>query len=108
MIYAPGEVVLVDFPLVGGLGSILRPALVIIDTGDSDVVLGRITTQQHSSPFDLAINDWKGAGLRAASFVRLHKLVTGQKSSIHKQLGRLNQSDQQRIGDVLRLAFARW
>jgi mRNA interferase MazF len=108
MIYAPGDILLVDFPFVSGTASILRPALVIIDTGDSDVVLARITTQQHASPFDLPITDWENAGLRAASFLRLHKLATSEKSCIRKQLGKLEQVDRIAVGDILRAAFANW
>jgi mRNA interferase MazF len=108
MIYAPGEILLVDFPLVSGTTSLLRPALVIIDSGDSDLVLARITTQQHSSAFDLAISDWKGAGLRAASYIRLHKLATSEKACIHKQLGHLQPGDRQRVSALLRASFANW
>ncbi|HEY2410775.1 MAG TPA: type II toxin-antitoxin system PemK/MazF family toxin [Pirellulaceae bacterium] len=108
MTYAPGDILLVDFPLVSGTTSILRPALVIIDSGDNDVVLARITTQQHSSTFDLAITDWKGAGLRAASFLRLHKLATSEKSCIHKQLGKLQQVDHVRVSNILRASFSNW
>jgi mRNA interferase MazF len=42
--YQAGDVVLVDFPMtVSGPGK-PRPALVILDTGDADVVLARVTT----------------------------------------------------------------
>ena len=108
MTYAPGDLLLVDFPLVSGTASILRPALVILDSGDSDVLLARITTQPHQSPFDLAINDWKGAGLRAASFIRLHKLATSEKACVHRQLGKLQANDHQSVGAVLRSAFLNW
>lgn len=107
-IYAPGEILLVDFPYVSGATSVLRPALVLLDTGDSDVVMARVTTQVRHSPFDLEIADWRGAGLRAASFVRLHKLVTAEKSCIQRALGSLQPADHQKVAGVLRSTFANW
>ena len=41
-----GDVVTLVYPLVGG--SMPRPALVLADTGDDDIVVARITT--HLSP----------------------------------------------------------
>jgi mRNA interferase MazF len=106
--YAPGDVLLVDFPFVSGGTTVLRPALVILDTGDDDVVLSRITTQGHRTPFDTAIKDWQGAGLRAASFVRLHKLVTAEKACVSRRLGALQHSDRQAVAAILRTMFASW
>ena len=108
MIYANGDVLLVDFPLVSGTTSLLRPALVVLDTGDSDVLLARITTQAHQSPFDMAISDWKGAGLRAASYIRLHKLATSDKACVHRHLGKLQAADHQQVATLLRTTFANW
>jgi hypothetical protein len=34
--YQPGEILLVRFPYVSGTRQSLRPALVVLDTGDSD------------------------------------------------------------------------
>ena len=39
--YQPGEVVLVAFPFTGGPHVKRRPALVILDSGDADVVVAR-------------------------------------------------------------------
>jgi len=107
-IYAPGEIVLVDFPFVSGGAGVLRPALVILDSGDSDVVLARNTTQQHQSGYDLAIQDWQRAGIRTASFVRLHKLVASNKSCVHRCLGKLQAVDHQRVAAVLQATFTAW
>jgi mRNA-degrading endonuclease toxin of MazEF toxin-antitoxin module len=57
--YQPGDLVLVDFPFtVSGPGK-PRPALVILDTGDADVVLARVTTQVANTPFDVTLADWQ-------------------------------------------------
>lgn len=108
MTYAPGEVLLVDFPCVSGATNVLRPALVLLDAGDIDVLMARVTTQVHHSSYDLAITDWRGAGLRAPPYVRLHKLVAAEKSCVQRQLGSLQLSDHQRVASVLRSAFANW
>jgi mRNA interferase MazF len=106
--YQRGEILLVRFPYVSGTKQSLRPALVVLDTGDSDVLLARITTQIHRTPHDIAIADWKGAGLLVASNVRLHKLATLEKRLVDRQLGHLQATDQQNIGAVLRSLFAGW
>jgi len=72
--YQPGDLVLVEFPFTGP-GTKLRPALVVLDSGDADVVLARVTTP----PYDIHLTDWRQAGLLAPSFVRLHKLATLSK-----------------------------
>jgi hypothetical protein len=72
----------VDFPFtVSGPGK-PRPALVILDTGDADVLLARVTTQAHAGPFDVPIRDWQQAGLLAPSTARLHKLATLAKARV--------------------------
>jgi mRNA interferase MazF len=51
--YQPGDVVLVAFPHTGKTRTKNRPALVILDTGDADVVVARVTTQLHQTPHDV-------------------------------------------------------
>jgi mRNA interferase MazF len=107
-IYAPGELLLVDFPFVSGATGKLRPALVILDSGDSDVLVARVTTQVHPSAFDLEIIDWRGAGLRASSWMRLHKMVTAEKACVVRQLGNLTATDRQAVAALLKSTFSSW
>ncbi len=44
-IYRPGEVVLLLFPFADATGAKRRPALVLVDTGDDDIIVARITGQ---------------------------------------------------------------
>lgn len=106
--YQPGDILLVRFPYVSGTRQSLRPAMVVMDTGDSDVLLAKITTQLHNSAFDLAIADWKGAGLIAPSYARLHKMATIEKSLIDRLLGKLQPNDRQRVGAVFSSMFSSW
>ena len=106
--YQPGDLVLVDFPFtVSGPGK-PRPALVILDTGDADVVLARVTTQAQSTPFDVSISDSRKAGLLAPSTVRLHKLATLAKSRVRRHLGTLVSGDRQYVATVLQQIAASW
>ena len=81
--YQPGNIVLIGFPLGGSGQRKVRPALVILDSGDADSVVARLTTQFHQSSFDIALSDWKGAGLKAPTIVRLHKLATLENHSFN-------------------------
>jgi mRNA interferase MazF len=106
--YQIGELLLVDFPFtVSGPGK-PRPALAILDSGDADVLLARVTTQSHTSPFDVPLVAWQQAGLLAPSVVRLHKLATLAKNRVHKQLGTLEAPDRQAVALVLQQIAAAW
>jgi len=106
--YQPGDVLLVVFPFAHGGQGKQRPALVIADTGDSDVVLARVTTQPWNTPFDVQIADWRAAGLMAPSVVRLHKLATINKSLVQRSLGKLTSKDKSPVGMALAQLCAGW
>ena len=93
MTYKPGDLVLVAFPYASGAQAKRRPALVILDTGDADVLVARVTTQVIRTPFDLSLKNWKAAGLRMPSTVRLHKLATLEKTLVIARLGSLSSTD---------------
>jgi mRNA interferase MazF len=101
--YQSGDLLLVTFPMTAAGPGKPRPALVILDTGDADVVLARVTTQPHGSPFDV-----QQAGLLAPSIVRLHKLATLAKNRVHKHLGSLEAADRQSIAAVLQQIASGW
>lgn len=106
--YQPGDLVLVEFPLTTSGSGKPRPALVILDTGDADVLLARATTQQHASAFDVALTEWKAAGLLAPSHVRLHKLATLAKSRVLRRLGSLDAADRKQVAAILTKLAASW
>jgi len=93
MPFEPGEIVLLAFPFSSGTVVKQRPALVLLDTGDLDILVARITTQVHDSTYDVLLQDWSSAGLLASSTVRLHKLATLEKSRVQRRLGRLSPRD---------------
>jgi len=91
--YAPGDIVLLEFPFTDTAGSKRRPALILLDTGDDDIVVARVTGQFSSAPQDVTLDEWQQAGLLLPSVVRLHKVATLQRRLVDKKLGRLTPGD---------------
>jgi mRNA interferase MazF len=106
--YSPATIVYVDFPNTDGAAGKPRPALVILDTGDADVLLARITSQSRPSQYELPIVDWAAAGLRMPSSVRVHKLATMQKQKTRYTVGTLSSSDRQTVSAALSSMFSKW
>ena len=52
-----GEVVLIKMRFHQAPGAKVRPAVVLLDTGDDDIVAAPVTSQFRLSEFDLAIRD---------------------------------------------------
>ena len=106
--FRPGDLVLVAFPYAGSTQAKRRPALVVLDTGDADVVVARVTSQHHQTPNDVALADWQGAGLLVPSVMRTHKLATIEKALIHRRLGTLQEPDRRRVSAVIRQIYRSW
>lgn len=85
--YRKGELLLVAFPFVENGRNKRRPALVVADTGDNDVVVARVTTQHSRDQFDAELVEWQAAGLLAPSIARINKVATINKSLVEKRLG---------------------
>jgi mRNA interferase MazF len=93
MLFERGDIVLLAFPFSSGTGVKQRPALVLLDTKDQDLLVARVTTQRHQSSFDIAVKDWKQAGLLAPSWMRVHKLAAVEKRLVRRKLGRISDAD---------------
>ncbi len=91
--YEFGEVVLVDFPQMAPAERKRRPALVILDIGDDDVVLAPVTSRERSGPGDRRIDGWRECGLLRESWVRLAKVSCLAKTDIARRLGRLTSAN---------------
>ncbi|MGD0092162.1 MAG: type II toxin-antitoxin system PemK/MazF family toxin [Planctomycetota bacterium] len=91
--YKGGEIVLVEFPYVGTTRVKRRPSLVVLDTGDDDIVVARITTQASRTAADVEISEWRQASLLRPSVVRLDKLATLEKRLVERKLGELTLAD---------------
>ncbi len=86
-----GDIVLLKFPFSDGGKSKKRPALVLADTEDEDVIVCRITSKLYDSDFDFAIKDWQKCGLKLPSVIRLHKIATLEKSLIDQKIGKIDE-----------------
>lgn len=104
--YKAGDILLLHFPFTNSSGSKQRPGLVLLDAGDGDIVVARITSQSYSTPYDVALSEWSAAGLLFASTVRLHKIITLDGSLVNRPLGQLTEADLASVGVVLPQLFA--
>lgn len=91
--YQSGEVVLLSFPFTDTTGARRRPALVLLDTGDADILVARVTSQIVRTVFDVELVEWQQAGLLLPSVVRVHKMATLEKRLVERRLGTLTSND---------------
>ena len=106
MTLRPGEVVLIRIDFHQTSGGKLRPAVVLLDSGDEDFVAAPITSRLRASEFDVSIRQWREAGLNTASTIRVHKLTVLAKDEIVRRLGTLAEPDRADLTMVLRRAFS--
>jgi hypothetical protein len=82
-------------------GSKIRPALVLGDPEDDDFLAAPITSQAWASEFDLALAEWKTAGLDVPSTARIHKLTVLAKDYIVRRLGICSSRDRDTLAKLL-------
>ena len=100
--YRAGEIVLLSFPFANAMGARRRPALVLLDTGDADIVVARVISQAARDPFDVELVEWQQAGLLLPSIVRVHKVATLEKRLVERRLGALTANDWERVQTAIR------
>ncbi len=91
-----GDVYICEFPFTSGVGSKVRPALVLFDL-PHDAVICRITSVLRAGPLDVTLNDWQTAGLLKPSVARLDRIVTAEKTIFLRKLGQLSAADLQAV-----------
>jgi mRNA interferase MazF len=106
MTLRPGEVVLIRIDFHQTAGGKVRPAVVLLDAGDDDFVAAPVTSHPTRSSFDLAIHQWREAGLNVASTIRVHKLTVLAKDEIVRRLDELAPTDRAALAEALRRAFS--
>ena len=106
--YQPGDLVLIAFPFTTGTQTKSRPAMVVLDAGDADILVARVTTQSGQDDHDVLLHGWKDAGLLAPSTVRLHKLATLEKALVQRRLGRVQSEDRAAISATMRRTYGTW
>lgn len=98
--YNFGDIVLIDFPQSGSIQRKRRPALIILDIGDADIVLAPITTRERVGPGDYKIRDWQLSGLLRESWVRLAKVSCLERIDISLPLGQLSAYDREKVAKL--------
>jgi mRNA interferase MazF len=107
------KVVLVPFPFDDLSSTKVRPAVCLTDLigPHGHLILAFITSRIPTSPLDtdLVIDssdlDFASTGLRVSSTLQLHRLMTGTKSLLQRELGALSPAMQTQVQDRLRNLF---
>lgn len=112
-IYRRGQVIVVNVPFSDASGAKPRPALVvsadIFHRHLPDLLACPISSQarfpRRPGTGDYPLRDWRAAGLRHPSTVRVSKLLAVDKQIIKRVLGVLSAEDVARVDAGLRVAF---
>ncbi len=88
--YKLGEIVLIKFPFTDNLTFKKRPALIIKDTNDGDVIVCRITSKFYNSLYDIELKNWDKNGLKLPSIIRIHKIASLETEMIDTTLGEVD------------------
>lgn len=112
-IYECGSVVVVNVPFSNQVGAKPRPALVVSTEAFHaelpDVIVCPISSQprhqRQPGAAGYVMKHWKTVGLRHPSTVRISNLVTLEKTSIKRILGRCHDDDLWRVQQLLSRAL---
>ena len=66
--YSLGEVVVLPFSYTDLQSEKRRPALLLLDSDDGDILVSRITSKKYDTAYDFSIVSWKEVGLLVPSF----------------------------------------
>ena len=99
------DVVVVPFPFTDRSAAKRRPALIVSSRSFNDAhgqaVLAMITSAAGDWPSDVAVRDWREAGLKVPCKVRF-KLFTLDHALIVRRLGTVSEWDGAAVRDALR------
>ena len=108
MAFSAGDVVLLPFPYRDRLAERARPA-VVVSAADynrqGDVVVAGITSHAPRFPTDCELSDWRGAGLKMPSTVRM-LLATVASSRVLFHVGHLTAPDWTEVQSRVQGVFA--
>jgi len=95
----PGELWVADVPFTSGSGPKKRPVLVLWLDG-LDTVVAAVTSAVPRSPTDVPLADWRLAGLRVSSTVRLSRLDGLEQTLLIHKLGSISAADAAQVKAV--------
>jgi mRNA interferase MazF len=97
-----GDIVLLKFPFTDGENHKKRPALVLNDFNDGDIIVCRITSQIYKTRQDVLIHDWEVAGLKLPSVIRVHKIATLEKEMMERVMGKIDSTTRNRVKKIIK------
>jgi len=97
-----GQIVLLRFPFTDGTSFKRRPALIIQDCDDGDVIVCRITSKIYQSDFDIEINNLEKSGLKLPSVIRVHKIATLEKNLVELKMGQIGAGLKIKVRDAFK------
>ena len=97
-----GDIVLLKFPFTDGKSYKKRPALIINDFGDGDVIVCRITSQIYKTQNDIYIENWENFGLKLPSVIRVHKLATLEKDTVEIIMGQIDNVIKEKVQIIIK------
>jgi mRNA interferase MazF len=103
--YKFGDIVLIKFPFTDNLTFKKRPALIIKDTNDGDVIVCRITSKFYNTKYDLELKNWSRCGLKLPSVIRVHKIASIEKEMVEARLGTVDGLVKSEIGNIIKRIF---
>jgi mRNA interferase MazF len=93
---------LLKFPYTDGITFRKRPAIVIRDTKDGDIIVCRITSKIYETENDIYFEDWEKCGLMLPSVVRVHKIATLDVNLVEQKMGRVNDNVVEKVRLLIR------
>jgi len=87
-----GEIVLLKFPFTDSNKFKRRPALIINEHNDGDIIVCRITSRIYNTSQDVYIENWAKSGLKLPSVIRVHKIATLGKDMVEIVMGKIDES----------------
>ncbi len=97
--YRIGDVITSTIP--GVKDTKARPAVVLVDLPDDDLIVAPITKTGPRSEYDIPVTQWKSVGLRMFCYARANKPLTIQKSDIKASVGSLIDPDLENLKKAL-------
>jgi mRNA interferase MazF len=96
-----GDIVLLKFPFTDGTTFKRRPALIINDFDDGDLIVCRITSQIYKTKNDIFIDDWEKSGLKLPSVIRVHKIATLEKDMVEFIMGQIEEPNKEQVRKII-------
>jgi mRNA interferase MazF len=98
-----GEIVVIPFPFSDLSSSKKRPALIIANPIQKDILLAQITSKINLNKYSIEINnkDLIEGSLPTTSYVKLNRLFSADINLIKYKLGKVNKNKLNEIEDKL-------